>query len=257
MRRTVVVLGITVMALAGCGKETPEDIADSLKDKGTMDVLEEAGKDSYDPPADGKLTEKQIEMYLQVREREVEIAKVARQQLEDQAAKVKEKGEKSLSGLMEAYKGLGSAADFLTADVRAAQELGHNTAEYMWVKGQVIKASAAEYTEKAQAQLSNMADQAYTNLRKQYDEATDENTKEMLRKALDNMEESRAKFDEERAETDEAGVYNRQLLSKYEDTLKALATEATKWNEDHQSADEMTDSLRKSLETTTSTSQEQ
>lgn len=248
MRKTFVCLTIAMTLFVGCGKESPEKIAESLKDKDAMDVLKDAGEDDYDPPEDGKLTEKQVEMYLDVREREVEIARVARQQLQERADKVKEKGEKSISGLMEAYKGLGSAADFLTADVRAAQELGYNTAEYMWVKGQVIKASAAEYTEKAREQLSNMTDQAYENLKKQHAEATDESTKEMLGKMLAEMEKNRAKVESESEEIDDADAYNRDLLAKYEDSLKALAVEASKWNDEEKDADQLTDEMRENLD---------
>lgn len=256
MRKTFVYLSIAMMSLAGCGKESREDIAENLKDKDAMDVVRQAADDEYDPPADGKLTETQIEMYLKVREKEVEIAKVARQNLEAQAAKVKEKGDRTLGGLMEAYKGMGSAADFLTADIRAAQELGFNTAEYMWVKGQVVQASAAEYAEKAQAQMSGLADQAYTNLKKQYDETTDETTRQTLKTMLDQMEKNRAELDAEKMGVDDADRYNRDLLSKFEEPLKAIAMEATKWNDDEKDADQLTDELKKGLEATTSTQEQ-
>jgi len=252
MRKTVVYLSLAVMAVVGCGKESPSDIAENLKDKDAMDVVKQASEDEYDAPEDGKLTEAQIEMYLKVREKEVEIAKVARQQLEEQSKKVKEKGENSIGGLMEAYKGMGSAADFLTADIRAAQELGYNTAEYMWVKGQVIKASTAEYTEKAQAQLNTMADQAYDNLKKQYDEATDETTKETLKNMLDEMEKNRGEISAENMGVEDADRYNRDLLAKYEEPLKALAVEATKWGETEKDADQVTGQMKESLEATSS-----
>jgi len=253
MRKTVVYLSIATLAIVGCGKETPSDIADNLKNKDAMDVVKQASDDEYEPPEDGKLTEAQVEMYLKVREKEVEIAKVARQQLEEQSKKVKEKGENSIGGLMEAYKGMGSAADFLTADIRAAQELGYNTAEYMWVKGQVIKASTAEYAEKAQAQLNTLADQAYDNLKKQYDEATDETTKETLRKMLDEMEKNRGEISAENMGVEDADRYNRDLLAKYEEPLKALAVEATKWGETEKDADQVAGEMKESLEATTTT----
>lgn len=257
MRKTVVYLGIALMAFAGCGKETKEDIAEQLKDKDAMDVVKQASDDEYEPPADGKLTETQVEMYLKVREKEVEIAKVARENLEAQAAKIKEKGDNTIGGLMEAYKGMGSAADFLTADIRAAQELGYNTAEYMWVKGQVIKASTAEYTEKAQAQINAFADQAYANLKKQYEETTDPATKEMLKKSLDEMEKGRAEMNADNMGVEDADRYNRDLLAKYEEPLKAIAMEASKWNDQEKSADEMSEEMRKSLEQTPTSTQEQ
>jgi hypothetical protein len=256
MRRTVVYLIAAAITLVGCGKESSEKTAERLKDKGAMDVVRQAADDKYDPPADGKLTDAQVQMYLKVREREVEIAKVARQQLEQQAAKVKEKGDRSIGGLMEAYKGLGTAANFLTADIRAAQELGFNTAEYMWVKGQVIKASAAEYMEKSQAQLAAVTDQAYENMKKQYETTTDETTKQALKGMLDQMEKSRAEISADKMGVDDTDRFNRDLLAKYEDSLKALATEATKWGTEQKDADQLTDDLRTNLERTTTADQE-
>lgn len=250
MRKTVVYLAIALITALGCGKESTEDIAENLKDKDAMDVVKQAAEDEYEPPEDGRLTEEQVEMYLKVREKEVEIAKVAREQFEEQASKVKEEGEGTLSGLMEAYKGMGSAADFLTADIRAAQELGYNTAEYMWVKGQVIKASTAEYAEKAEAQLTAMADQAYENLKKQYDEATDPTTKDTLKKMLDEMEKNRGEISAENMGVEDADRFNRDLLAKYEEPLKALATEASKWDDSDKDADELTDEMKQSLEAT-------
>jgi len=61
----------------------------------------------FTPPPDGKLTEKQIELFLEVRPREKQIA----DQTED-----------------------------LAADVRAARELGRDPAEYQWVKARVADA---------------------------------------------------------------------------------------------------------------------
>lgn len=248
MRRTIVYLSIAAVTLTGCGKESAEKTAETLRDKGAMEVVRQAADDEYDPPADGRLTDAQIQMYLKVREREVEIAKVARQQLEQQATKVKEKGDKSIGGLMEAYKGLGTAANFLTADIRAAQELGYNTAEYMWVKGQVIKASAAEWAEKSQAQLTAVTDQAYENMKKQYEAATDETSKQALKEVLDQMEKGRAEISAKNMGVDDTDRYNRDLLAKYEDSLKALAVEASKWGEEQKDADELTDDLRTNLE---------
>jgi hypothetical protein len=45
--------------------------------------------------------------------------------------------------MMEGFKTMGSAADMLTADIRAAKDLGYNTQEYLWVKSQVLAASSA------------------------------------------------------------------------------------------------------------------
>ena len=43
--------------------------------------------------------------------------------------------------MVEGFKSINTVGEFLTADIRAAKDLGYNTAEYQWVKGQILAAS--------------------------------------------------------------------------------------------------------------------
>jgi len=231
----IVVLLIAALSVVACGKEKSEkDISAEFQKKGTRELIEQASKDSYDSPEDGRLTESQIEMYLKVREAEKKYAQVARKELEERAAKIKEKGE-SVSGMIEAFKGLGSVADFATADIRAAQELGYNTAEYMWVKGQVLEASAAAATEgfreAGNASLNKMRKQ----IQDQHDNATDPVVKEQLGKLLEQYEQQAESVE---PEEEDSVTYNRKLLSKYENVLNALAQEWSKYEENEGDAEE-------------------
>lgn len=233
MRRIAfILLCAAVLALAGCkAKNAVEEAAISagLQDKGTTELLKEAAEDTYEEPADGRLTEKQIEMYLKVREHEKKIAAVAKKEMEAHVKKAEEKGEKSLTGMMDAFKAAGSAADLFTADIRAAKELGYNTAEYQWVKGKVLEASGAQMTLKLQQASVAMFDSTYQQTKKQYDEATDEATKKMLGEMLASYEKSKAEVQGQDQQIDEATRYNLQLLSKHENALNALATELSKF----------------------------
>jgi len=95
---------LIIMVLAGC-REKPEEPV--------RKAAVPARVSRFTPPPDGKLTEKQIEIFLKVRPREKQIA--------DQTGD-------------------------LAADVRAARELGHDPAEYQWVKARVADAVLVRIT---------------------------------------------------------------------------------------------------------------
>jgi hypothetical protein len=202
--------------------------SEDLKETGTTELLEKAAKDEYTPPADGRLTDAQVQMYLKVREREKVIAQVAKKELEEHAKKA-EGNEKSLAGVMAGFKAIGSVADFATADIRAAADLGINTKEYTWVKEQILAASGASMQDQMAKAASAMADSAYDQMKKQYDEATDPTTKKMYGDMLAEYEKNREQMKVEQAAVDPSVAYNRQLLSKYENTLNALTQEWAKY----------------------------
>src|SRR5438105_4315854 len=130
MRRTLPVVIFVSLALFGCrAKELAEkaSIKNDLQKRGTMDLMKQVADDKYTPPADGKLTDGQIQMYLKVREHEKQIAQVAKQEAQQHAAAADKAGDKSIAGMMEGLKTMGSVADLVTADIRAAKDLGYNT----------------------------------------------------------------------------------------------------------------------------------
>ena len=235
MRRLfIIALSLLLVAgLSGCKLKKAMDeaqISESLSDLGTTDLMEATADDTYDAPEDGRLTDSQVQMYLKVREQEKKIALVARQEMEAKAKKAEEKGDKSLAGMMAGFEALGSVADLMTADIRAAHELGYNTAEYQWVKGQVIEASGAAFQEQMQATMSTMLDESYAALKKQADEATDPQAKKAFTDMLAGYEKNRAEMQAQN-EVEPSVAFNRNLLSKYEDTLNALTAELAKFEE--------------------------
>jgi hypothetical protein len=231
MRRSLVLLVVCLaFVLAGCGAKEKADIAQDLKAKGTIDLMEEAAKDEYTPPADGRLKESQIQMYLKVREHEKKIAAVAKEEMKKHAEKADKanKEEKSIAGLLQGVQALGSAADFFTADIRAAKDLGFNTQEYLWVKGQILAASTAAMAEKMNEAINANFDNAYQEAKKAHDAATDEQTKKLYADMLAGYDQSRKEM-KAQAEQDPAVAHNRQLLSKYENALNAFAQEMSKY----------------------------
>jgi hypothetical protein len=240
------------VAFAGCKAKEAIDqakIASELSKTGsTTKLLNQAAEDKYDAPADGKLSDAQVQMYLKVREREKAIAQVAKQQLQQHADEAKKSGEKSLAGVMEGLKGLGSVADFLTADIRAAKDLGFNTAEYQWVKGQILAASTSAMGQQLASAMNAQMDAAYQQTKKAYDEATDEQTKAMYKQTLDSLDQQKKDQAAQKSEEDPAIAYNRQLLSKYENVLNAYASELSKYEDKKGDAQKSVDDMQKQLE---------
>lgn len=233
MRRISTLLLCLTFVLAGCKAKELIDKADISKDlqkRGTTDLMKEIAKDEYTAPEDGRLTESQVQMYLKVREHEKKIAQVAKDEMKQHADKAKDAGEKSLSGLVQGLQAMGSAADFLTADLRAAKDLGYNTQEYVWVKSQIMAASTAAMAEKFSEAMNANFDKAYQDAKKAYDEANDETTKKLYADVLAGYEKSKQEMTAQ-ADQDPAQAYNRQLLSRYENALNAFAHEMSKYED--------------------------
>ena len=233
MRRTLPLMLCLSLALVGCKAKELADKADISKDlekRGTTDLMKEVANDEYTPPEDGRLTEAQVQMYLKVREHEKKIAQVAKEEMKKHAEKAEKKGDNSIAGMMDGFKALGSAADFMTADIRAAKDLGYNTQEYLWVKQQVLGASTAQMAEDFTKSMQQNFDQAYTDAKKAHDEATDEQTKKLYADVLAGYEKSKQEMASQ-SEQDPATAHNKQLLSKYENALNAFAHELSKYED--------------------------
>jgi ribosomal protein S17E len=150
--------------------------------------------------------------------------------MKQHAEKAEKSGEKSLSGMMEGLKALGSAADFMTADIRAAKDLGYNTQEYLWVKQQILAASTSAMAEKFNEAMTANFDKAYAEAKKAYDEAGDEQTKKLYADMLAGYDKSKQEMQAQQDE-DPALTHNRQLLAKHENALNAYAHELSKFED--------------------------
>ena len=253
MRRILPALLSLTVVLAGCKAKEAMDKASIAKDldrHGVMDLAQDVAKDKYTAPKDGRLTDGQVQMYLKVREHEKQIAQVAKDQLKQHAEQAKKDGDKSLSGMMEGFKAMGSAADFLTADIRAAKDLHYNTQEYLWVKGQILAASTSVLTDKMVQAGTAAMDQAYVQMKKGYDEAKDDQTKQIYKQQLDAYDKQRAEMKQQEPAANPSLAYNRQLLSRYENALNAYTNELAKYEDKPGEAQKSMDQLQKELEKT-------
>ena len=233
MRRTLPLMLCLSLALVGCKAKELADkasISKDLKERGTTDLMKEVANDEYTPPADGRLTDAQVQMSLPVREHEKKIAEVAKTEMKKHAEEAKKDGEKSISGMMDSFKALGSAADLFTADIRAAKDLGYNTQEYLWVKQQILTASTAQMAEDFGNAMKQNFDKAYADAKKAHDEATDDQTKKLYADVLAGYEKSKQEMAAQTTQ-DPSAAYNKQLLSKYENALNAFAHELSKYED--------------------------
>lgn len=250
MRRTLATALCLAFALFGCKAKEALDKASISRDldkRGTTDLMKQVADDKYTAPADGRMTDAQVQMYLKVREHEKAIAKVAKEEMQKHAEDAK-KNEKSLAGLVDGFKTMGSAADFLTADIRAAKDLGYNTQEYLWVKSQILGASTSAMADQFAQQMSANFDKAYAEAKKAYDTATDEQTKKIYADALAQYDKQRQEMKQNAAQQDPAVAYNRQLLSKYENALNAYAQELSKYENKDGEVQKSFEDMQKQLE---------
>jgi len=252
MRRMLPAVLCLSVVFAGCkAKEVIDQakIASDLNKTGsTYKLMKDVSNDKYTPPADGKLTDSQVQMYLKVREHEKDIAKVAKQQLQQHADAAKNAGDKSIAGMIEGFKGLGSVADLATSDIRAAKDLGYNTQEYLWIKGQVLAVSTTAVMQKVGDAMSAQMDASYQQMKKAYDEAKDDQTKNMYKGMLDAFEKQKQDSAASQPKEDPALAYNRQLLSKYENVLNAYTSEMGKYEEKDGDAKKSMDQFQKDLD---------
>ncbi|HEY2933455.1 MAG TPA: hypothetical protein VGK99_17075 [Acidobacteriota bacterium] len=219
MKRRITLLFV-LCALISCAKK-------NMEKESTMEVLKQAAEEKYDPPADKKITEKQMQMYLAVHKRELEIARNAAQRLEEKGKQLKAKDEKP--GFMDALNALSDVGKFWTADLRAAKELGYNTAEYQWVKGQVLEASITAMSEGFEQAANKMVEQSMQSYRSALAKARSPEEKKML-------EEQMAALNQQQSEMNKsAGVsedirHNREIVRKYQGELDAIKSEMEKFN---------------------------
>jgi len=249
MRRSLSLVVCLVLALAGCKVKELADKASISKDlakSGTTDLMKQVANDSYTPPADGRLKDSQVQMYLKVRDREKAIAQVAKEEMKQHTADA-DKSKNSLAGMLQGMKAIGSAADFMTADIRAAKDLGYNTQEYLWVKTQILAVSTSAMAQKFSEAMKTNVDKAYGDAKKAYDEAKDEQTKKMYGEILAGYDKSRQEI-QAPASTDPALDYNRQLLSKYESAMSAYAHELSKYEDKPGEAQKSMQELEKKLD---------
>jgi len=94
------------------------------------DMAEQAANDQYQPPADGKLAEAQVEKYLYVLERTQELRSRLTQKLQSQ-------DEQEEPSITDVFGGIRDAVRAGTAEMEVVKTAGGNWAEHQWVGQQI------------------------------------------------------------------------------------------------------------------------
>lgn len=228
--RYAIICWLLLAGVSACKGKSGEDeasIQKRLEEKGTVDLMDQVSKaPDYQPPADGRLTKRQVEMYLDVRHREQKIRRVAVGNLK--AKEEKAKAEKRDVGLFEAMKAVGDIADVATADLRAAQELGYNPKEYSWVKERVLEAQMLQTTKALNRQMAQGQQAFLKMLEEQRRAATDDAQRAEIDRQLERMKKGAAATS---AEADPAKEYNAALIARYRDDFGELQAEEQRLSE--------------------------
>ncbi len=220
----VLTLALVLPLLLGCRDKPAEDeasIRESLEEKGTVDLMDQVSKaPDYPPPADGRLADRQVEMYLDVRERELRIREVALQSLKAKGEQAEQESRKV--GPFEAIKALGDLADVATADLRAAQELGHNPKEYQWIKERVLEAQMLATTRVLDRQVAEGRRALLATLEEQRRSAVDDAQRAEIDRRIEELRTSSA---DSMSEGDPGIEYNAGLLDRYKERFARLQAE--------------------------------
>ncbi|HEV7786434.1 MAG TPA: hypothetical protein VGQ28_13900 [Thermoanaerobaculia bacterium] len=230
LQRTATVLALSGAILFACGcqgKAADEaTIQKSLHQQGTANLMDEVAKaPEYHPPAEGRLTEAQVKMYLDVRQREQQIREVAlkaRQEAGEPAPA--DSGQDQLS-YVQALATVGDQpgfADIATADLRAAQELGVNPKEYRWVKERVLEAQMQETALALSRQIAQSRQQVLAQLEQRRQETTDPVQKAQIERQIEDFNKNLQATSVSAA--DPVRQANAALLARYKDDLTRLQT---------------------------------
>lgn len=231
LQRTATVLALagSIFWACGCQAKPAADeasIQKSLRSKGTANLMDEVAKaPEYLPPAEGRLTEAQVRMYLDVRQREQQIREVAlKERQEAGGAAAMDSGQDQLA-YVEALKTVGdqpALADIATADLRAAQELGVNPKEYAWVKERVLEARMQETALALSRQIAESRQQVLAQLEQRRQETTDPVQKAQIERQIEEL--NRNAHTAAGAAADPIRQANAALLARFKDDLARLQT---------------------------------
>lgn len=186
---------LCAVVLAGCtGEEAGQKAGRKPREMTEAEVMAQAARATWEAPADGRLTEKQVRMYLEVmrRAREIHTAKPA------------------------------SRESSVIIDLRAALELGYNPKEVSWVEERVQEAWIALRGQELDRKLAEARSQVLRDLEAQRKSATDPQQRKKLEKEIADIRAAAPQATEAAPAVD----HNAALIRRHEaEVARALAEE--------------------------------
>ncbi|MGZ5427446.1 MAG: hypothetical protein ACXWFS_00405 [Thermoanaerobaculia bacterium] len=153
MRRCVWEL-LVVLAVVGVGCGSPD--ANPTASTSAPPSRAAEPRDVYRPPADGRVTAAQVEMFLSVLDR----------------VRLDLRGARPTPG--------GDPLSSFSADVAAARARGVNVEEFLWVKERVLEAEAATMTARLNASALTLLEKTLADLKARRTDAADEGSRKLL-----------------------------------------------------------------------------
>jgi hypothetical protein len=213
-RGAALAAGGLALLCGGCGRADERAAIEArLRSRAAADVVREAAAARYEPPADGRLTEAQVRMFLEVRERECRIreaaALAAQRRREAPPAEAAEKGQATAErqdagggrAARDARDGAARGprrvvapaaedeADLsAAADLRAAQELHVNPKEYRWVRDRVQEAQAEAIAQALYQKMIAGREQLLAHKRKELESMTDAGERATARRDIEDWQ---------------------------------------------------------------------
>jgi hypothetical protein len=224
-RRSIPFLLISLsFVFSACGKvkelrtlasSAKNAVTDSAREQSTTKATS-AAVAAYTPPADGHLTGSQIENYIKIRQRAKQYEEAGRHDLDQ---RIKD-GEGKNLGVTDVVGSYGALANVVAGEEKATKDLGYDTAEYEWVRTQLLDASEAGMSDMAVIAAQKIAAKEQADLQRSLDTTTEESSREIYRTQ---MAENDKKLKDGLAAVEPhspAATYNAQLLAKYEDVAR-------------------------------------
>ncbi len=98
------------------------------------ELMEAAEKDSYSPPSDGKLTDRQVREFIRVMQRVDEVMADKEEQMRNIAERAEKDEQMSLRDMSTMMSGMTQMAGMNTLEIEMVKGGGGNFAEHRWVK---------------------------------------------------------------------------------------------------------------------------
>lgn len=237
-----ILLGAALMA-PGCGRSQEASAPEPTPHEETAALMEGVSGAEFQAPEDGRLTDAQLQLYLQVRERQQAIRREALDGLEERGpgepeaadAAVADPAEETAEApaaaatVVDTLEVVGDHTDPALADLQAARELGYNPKEYLWVREQVREAQIARAGLLLSRRLAESRERHLAELEEEKSAAA---TPEELAEVEQRLADFRRGLAESQPETPPAVLYNAELLDRYEERLAAVWAGEELWAKD-------------------------
>ena len=115
------------------------------------------------------------------------------------------------------------------------------------MKGQIMAVSTTAFAEQMTNVMSAQLDANRAQMQKAYEEAKDEQTKQMYKQQLDSLEQTVKEGKQATEGQGAALTYNRELLKKYDTELAAFTNEMSKYEAKDGDAKKSMDELQNKM----------